>query len=446
MALPATHADKRGAFQLIGETEPTSRKNVLLILLAAALVLSLYINLGKVLLGSRYFALLADAAVGALGGWVILSHLLSGKRFQMLELFAAAFLILGLILILHPNVPTYLAGIEGYRSLMFQMIGLFIGLRAVRERADFFFLLRVVAIAAFPILLYGIKQFFVLSSFDYALIASNTAGLDTWQLFGKVRAFGLFNGPFHLGLCGGIVFWLAVGLWLEGKRKGWLVVALVAALACVASLTRSSLIALVGSIPIVLFAVYRRFRFKVAVITIAVAVVIGVSSFVLRTEWEELDRLMDSISSLESIAEDSRLTTRFEGYQRAANVVMEHPLGIGMGAAGDAMSRYFEPYGKIHITSHNLFLWVLLETGIPGLVLFLFVAYYLVRAVRSLLKGGELTIGAISAGMLLIMFIAGITGSTIGAYPVNLLFWTLCGGLCAHARRLKGESSPSHAH
>jgi len=424
----------------------TSRRNVLLILLSAALVLSLYINLGKVLLGSRYFTLLADAAVGALGGWVILSHLLSGKRFQMIELFAAAFMILGLLLILHPNVPTYLAGIEGYRSLMFQMVGLFVGLRAVRERTDFFFLLKVVSIAALPILLYAIKQFFVLSSLDYALIASNTAGLDTWQLFGKVRAFGLFNGPFHLGLCGGIVFWLAVALWLEGKRKGWLVVALVAALACVASLTRSSLIALIGSIPIVLFIVYRRFRFKVAVTTIAVAAIIGVSSFFLRTEWEELGRLMDSISSLESISEDSRLTTRFEGYQRAASVVIEHPLGIGMGAAGDAMAHYFEPYGKIHVTSHNLFLWVLLETGILGLALFLFVAYYLIKAVRTLLKRSELTVSAGSTGMLLIIFIAGITGSTIGAYPINLLFWTLCGGFCAYAHQREGESSLSHAH
>lgn len=430
---------------MIDEVKSVCSKNLLLILVSAALVLSLYINLGKVIFGSRYFTLLVDAVVALLGGWVILSHLLSGKRFLMIEICAAAFMFLGLVLILHPNVPTWLAGIEGYRSLMFQMTGLFIGLRVVQKRSDFFLLLGVISIAAFPILLYGIKQFFVLSSLDYALIASNTAGLDTWQLFGKVRAFGLFNGPFHLGLCAGIVFWLAMGLWLNGRKKGWLVIAAVAALACTASMTRSSLIALVGSIPLVLFLVYRRFRLKVAVTSIAVAAVVIISSFVFRAQWEELGRLTDSISSLESIAEDSRLTTRFEGYERAAEVVMKHPLGIGMGAAGDAMSHYFEPYGKTHVTSHNMFLWVLLETGIPGLALFLFVAYYLVKAVRGLLRNGELTIGAVSMGILLIIFIAGITGSTIGAYPVNLLFWTLCGGFCAYSYRLESESSASHA-
>ncbi|PWB70809.1 hypothetical protein C3F09_08635, partial [candidate division GN15 bacterium] len=361
------------------ETDKAAGRNTLLILLSAAIVLSLYINLGKVLFGSRYFTLLADGAVGLLGGWVILTHLLSGKRFRPIELLTLGFMLLGLAMILHPNVPTWLAGVEGYRSLMFQMLGLLIGLRAVRDSKDFFLLIKVVAIAAFPILLYGIKQFFVLSSFDYALIASNTAGLDTWQLFGKVRSFGLFNGPFHLGLCSGVVFWLAIGLWLKGKREGWLAVAVIAVLACVASLTRSSVVALIGSIPLVLFFVYRRYRFKVAVVTISAAAVVAIGSFVLRSQWEELGRMMDSISSVESIAEDSRLTTRFEGYRRAAGVVVEHPMGIGMGAAGDAMSRYFEPYGKIHVTSHNMFLWVLLETGVLGLVLFLSVWYYLIR-------------------------------------------------------------------
>jgi O-antigen ligase len=109
------------------------------------------------------------------------------------------------------------------------------------------------------------------------------------------------------------------------------------------------------------------------------------------------------------------------------------------------MGRYFEPYGKMHVTSHNMFLWVLLETGIVGLVLFLSVGYQIIKATRNLLKRGESVIGAVGIGMLLIIFIAGITGSTIGAYPVNLLFWALCGGLCAYSYRLERESANSHA-
>jgi hypothetical protein len=76
---------------------------------------------------------------------------------------------------------------------------------------------------------------------------------------------------------------------------------------------------------------------------------------------------------------------------------------------------------------------VLLETGILGLILFLCIVWNLIRAVRILLKGGELTLGAIAVGVMLVILIAGITGSTIGAYPVNLIFWTLCGSVCALA-------------
>jgi len=408
-----------------------ARRDPLLILLTAAIVLALYINVGKVLFGSRYVTLLADAVVGGIGAWVLFTSLLAGKRFLAIELFTAGFMILGMLLILHPNVPSVVVGIEGYRSLMFQMTGLFIGIRVVRSKDDFYFLLKVVVIAATPILLYGIKQFFYLSDFDYALIASNTAALDTWQLFGKVRSFGLFNGPFHLGLCSGIIFWLSIGLWLRVRHKGWLIVAVITALACIASFTRSSLVALLGSIPIVLFIVYRKFRVRVAITTIALAVVVVLSSLFLRSEWEQLGRLMDSIASLESIAEDSRLTNRFEGYQRAVDLAVKHPLGLGMGAAGDAMAQHFEPYGKIHITSHNLFLWVLLETGVLGLVLFLIIAYYLTRSVRTLLRTGDLTTSSVAVGVPLVILIAGLTGSTIGAYPINLVFWTLCGALCS---------------
>ena len=433
MALWRVDRTSPGAIALGTEERTAFQRNPLLILLSAAIVLALYINLGKVLFGSRYFTLLADAFVGGLGAWVLFTRLLSGKTFLAIELFTAGFMILGMLLILHPNVPSVVVGIEGYRSLMFQMIALFIGIRVVRSREDFFYLLKVITVAAVPIFLYGIKQFFYLSSFDYALIASNTAALDTWQLFGKVRSFGLFNGPFHLGLCAGIVFWLSAGVWVESRKKAWLLAALIAVLACIASLTRSSLIALIGSIPIVLYVVYRRFRMRVVIVTLALTAIIGISSVVLGSEWEQLGRLMDSISSLESIAEDSRLGTRFEGYQRSAGLVLEHPLGLGMGAAADAMAQHFEPHGKIHITSHNLFLWVVLETGLLGLVLFLFIAFYLVRAVRILMKAGDLTTSAITIGMLTVILIAGITGSTIGAYPVNLILWTLCGAFCALA-------------
>ncbi|MCP4685025.1 MAG: O-antigen ligase family protein [bacterium] len=413
--------------------------NRLLLYMAGLLVLALYINIGKVVTGSRYVTLIADAALFALAARVIVARLLNGRWMTALELLTAGFIVLGVIQIFNPNVPTIMAGIEGFRRLVFQMLGVFIGIAVVRNRDDLIFLYKVVAVASVPILLYAIKQFFFVSDFDTALIASNTADIGSWKIFGKLRAFGIFNGPFHLGLFAGFSFWLGLGLFVETRRKIALLLAGVALAAGLATLTRGSVIAILASCPVVLFYVFNRYRVRVAVIAVAAIVVASSSVALLRSSFEELDLFMESFSSLENVSEDNRLMTRFEGYERGLSVLKSHPLGTGMGSSGDAMKSYFEPYGAIHVTSHNLLLRIALETGFPGLVLFLFIVGWIGYAVVKLKESDDNVVALVLLGMCLIVAITGITGSTLGAYPVNLVFWSLCGGAAGCALRLKGK-------
>jgi O-antigen ligase len=122
-------------------------------------------------------------------------------------------------------------------------------------------------------------------------------------------------------------------------------------------------------------------------------------------------------------------------------VLKEHPLGTGMGSSGDAMESYFEPYGAIHVTSHNLLLRVALETGFPGLILFLLIAGWVGYAVVVLKRTDDRPVTITFFGMCLIVFITGITGSTLGAYPANLIFWTLSGGAVGLSLRTKARTS-----
>ncbi len=413
--------------------------NRLLLGLAAILVLALYINIGKIVTGTRFITLLADAAVFVLAARVIVARMLNGRWLTAIELLTSAFLILGVIQLFNPNVPTLLAGIEGFRRLMFQMLGLFIGISIIRNRDDLIFLYKVLAVASVPILLYAVKQFFFVSDFDMAMIASNTADIGSWKIFGKLRAFGIFNGPFHLGLFAGFMFWIGVGLFVETRRKLALLLAAAALAAGLASLTRGSIIAILASFPLVLLYVFNRYRSRVAVIAaVAIAIIAG-SVVLLRSSFEEVDLFMESFSSIERVTEDNRLMTRFEGYERGLSVLKAHPLGTGMGSSGDAMESYFQPYGAIHVTSHNLLLRVALETGFPGLVLFLLIAGWVGYAVVTLKRADDRGVVVVSLGMCLIVLVTGITGSTIGAYPVNLIFWTLCGGAVGCALRIEGK-------
>lgn len=417
----------------------TRQSNWLLVVFSTLLILALYINLTKILLGSRYVILIADAAVFAVSLRVIVYRLLATRPFTRLEIITGLFLLIGITQLFNPNVPSFLAGIEGFRRIMFQMLAIFIGVAVVKERDDVILLGKLIAVASIPILLYCIKQFFFMSDFDYSIIESNTAAPETWRIFGKVRAFGIFNGPFHLGLFSGFAFWIAIAIYLETKRKWLIFMAIVAVLACLASLTRSSIIALFASIPLVLLYAYRTHRVRIVWITALVVAATLMSVYLLRSNFVAIDLFVESISSLESVGGDSRLGARVEGYEKAFSIIKSHPFGSGMGSAGDAMEHYFEPHSREHITSHNLFLRVALETGWLGLLLFLGIFGCILASVRTLKRSGDVVATVMLLGPVMIVLITGITGSTIGAYPLNLLFWSLCGVLVSFALKVKGD-------
>ncbi len=408
-------------------------------LLGLILAVSLYINVTKVTLGSRYYILILDAAVLGLALKTVVCGAMRDRALTKVEVLAGLFILMGLVQLFNPNVPSLVAGLEGFRRLVYQMLALFIGVGIVRNRGDVILVGKLVVVASVPILLYGVKQFYHLSELDYAIIESNTAALDTWLLFGKVRAFGTFNGPFHLGLFSGIAFWIAVALYLETGWKGYVPVAAVAVLACLASLTRSSVVALFLSFPLVLFYVFRRRWVRVAWLTVLSGILASAFVFAMRSRYEEIDLFYDTILNFQRFAQDNRLNSRYEGYERGVAVAGSNPLGLGMGSSADAMEHYFQPENKVHITSHNLLLRVVLETGWLGLALFLGILSRIFIAARTLEKCGDSVLAVMLLGPLAIVLITGIGGSTIGAYPVNLLFWSLCGLLVGYSTLVKGR-------
>lgn len=397
----------------------------------------LYVNITKVVAGTKLFLFTTDLAVAGICAVACL-HWLSGRnRTGAVELLVLAFGLVGAIELFHPNVPSMAVGLESYRRLVFQMLGLIVGLLAVRDRRDILFLWKVLALCSVPILLYAIKQFFVISDFDRAMIESTAADMDTWQLFGKIRSFGLFSGPFHLGLFAGIIFWIALALRSQSGKWYYSALATLAVTAAIASLTRSSVIALVGSVPVVLFLVMRGARLQVAAVTLTSVVVLLATFYLLRSSSDSFASIVEGYSVLESLQEDGRLQGRFEDYRHATRMFAEYPLGAGMGSASDAMGSQFSSANKQHLTSHNLLLWVGIETGAVGLLLFVGILISVGLAIHKLIRIKDAPMALAASGALVVVLITGMTGSTLSAYPVNLIFWTLSGCYIGYLRSLE---------
>jgi O-antigen ligase len=387
---------------------------------------ALYINLSKVYFGSRFFAIIVDFLTVFLASRIFFRSSIPNLKFTAVEKAVLMFMSLSLIAVFHPNVPELSVGLEGYRRIAFQMLGFFIGFRYLTREQDLTSLLKFVVLVSIPILAYGVKQFFITSDFDLRLLEMNTADIGSNTIFGKLRAFGIFNGPFHLGIYSGFVFWMAFALYKKSANRFYLIVLILASLAVLASLTRSSVIALLGSVILYFLVTLNRQKLKLGiglVILVLIAYPIVGNVF---DEISELDQFFQTISEYQNLSQDERFQSRFHVYQEGIDALINGPLGYGMGSAGDAMEMYFEPTGRFHITSHNLFLRAGIETGWMGLIIIIGLFLFFLRAIWGLRHKNE-ALFPLFFGMLLVILVTGITGSTIEAYPMNLIFWIFMG-------------------
>jgi O-antigen ligase len=225
-----------------------------------------------------------------------------------------------------------------------------------------------------------------------------------------------------------------MALRVQTNQRRYSALAVLAVAACVASLTRASMIALAVSVPVVLFLVLRHQRFRIAWITLLIIVTSIAGFYVARASSDTIASVVEGYSVLESLQDDGRLQGRFSDYSQALRMLTESPLGSGMGCASDAMGSHFAATGGQHLTSHNLLLWVAVETGIIGLLLFLGVLSIIALAIKKLIQIEDRPIAMAACGALTVILITGFTGSTLSAYPVNLIFWTLSGCYIGYLR------------
>jgi len=402
-----------------------------LALASLAFLAALYSTGLKYLLHNRYALLLPDVAFTSLLLLLAVREVRErrGIRRENVPFLLAtcAYLGIGILQIANPNVPSLLAGLEGFRKTCLYMSPAIIGLCLGWSPRTATRFVHILAIAAVPLCLYGVKQFFFPSTFDLQIPEQNMAGDAVYNVFGVFRATSLFGSPFALGFMGNVV--VAVGFYLASVRTAapwvWIVVCSGVA-AIVVSLTRVSILSgLVLAVVAPAFILRTHGWIVRAGASVLLLALVG-WAVTLTPVGEQVAKSLD----LRYLDED-RAYARFEGYDAGLSELARNPItGYGSGSSGDGLDSYFAGHTYLP-SSHNVLLKIAFELGLGGLLAFLLFSISWVRiAIHRYREAGgsaEKALVGLAGCLFLVFVVQGASGSGIDNFPANGITFFLMG-------------------
>ncbi|MDX2251816.1 MAG: O-antigen ligase family protein [Nitrospira sp.] len=247
---------------------------------------------------------------------------------------------------------------------------------------------------------------------------------------GEARAKGTFFNPNFFATYEAVTAVLALSVLLTGmewRRTEKLLLALIAIISGTAVLLAQSRGATAAFLLAVTFVGVARFG-KVALIVLVIVVVSGI------IVPNPLKERIKAVSIYDPYA-----YSRVEIWKGAIDRVIDHPMGLGLGAYKYASFQYRFPiegavirYGKRAETAHNEYLQLAAELGVAGLVLFLIGIGVWVSEARKVMKGTlsqqhrGIMVG-LCAGVLAILIHAAV--DSVFHEPALVLLLILLGGL-----------------
>ena len=407
-------------------------------LIPIMIVLACLNGIVKALTGVRYGPLIVDGYFLTLLILIILTKL-KGNHFKVgvLDLIAGSLIGLALLEMLHPNIPSFQAGLEGFRKFAFMISGFYVGRYLIKSRSTLKLFLWVLIPASTLIALYGIKQFTFPSELDYRLIELSSASPITYLMGGHIRAFSTMSSPFHLGIFLTGTLLLLFTLWQKDKSKRilYLILAGIQFVALIMTVTKSNWFGLItGILVLVLLENRRPLRlFLQLILVVIISWLIIYFAFQLTQNNPALRTINSGLEDLVNPLQANTFVFRLNLWKdEVIPLMIASPwIGYGTSSAGEGLGFYYEGTNKVYIVSHNLFFKIFFELGIIGVVIFLtlilsiFFRIYLTKKWIShslLFVYRNWTLSFVIATL-----VAGLTGAILDAYPVNILFWLLLG-------------------
>jgi hypothetical protein len=399
-----------------------------------AVLVAFYIGFFKYFFKNRYFLLIPDILFFLVFAWFLFPQKGMEKKYRniLLKYYIFAFIILSLLGIFNPNIPSLSVGLEGFRKTGLYLIAFIIGQNLNwREKHIKNFLFYLLIIGA-PICLYSFKQYISPSDFDRAIVTQNAGDPSTSLIFNAYRATSLFSSPFILGFWGNIYAAISLYFFKQTGRKIYLISVAIGFGSVLCSITRVNLIAAFG---VLLLSVYFYFMNRKNFFT-ATWVVLFISSiaFLVYQSLNLPDQYLSSLS-LASLQSDSRLLSRFGYYQKAFTDLSQNWIvGFGTGSAGETLGQYFSR--RYFVTPHNMFLKVFYELGVGGLLLFIWIWISWLVLNRRLAAKAPTPSTKRTYDLILIivsiLMVNGVTGGAIDSFPATMITYLTMGLVSKH--------------
>ncbi len=391
---------------------------------------SIYSNVLRVFAG-RWITLIADVilvlslllCLYSNGEWTILIN----KKMKIIWLLIITLQIISVLQIFNENITNRLYSLIEYRKSFFQLIAILVGFHLLKMNS-FIRILKYIEIISLPAILYGIKQYFYFTTFDFRYYAIQDA--SSYTLFYGVtrRAISFFSGPFHYGMLCSIILCITMYLFFVTKKRIHILLSFICLLGTYCSATRTNYV----SSLIVLFIYLILYIKRRGTVTFTVKKIIMLFICVLLLLYVVIDyaNLLENrnpfvvlLNTLTHTSSDNRFMGRVDTWYKAIEMIRTRfILGNGIGSAADTMATHSIAVSQV--TSHNMFVKVFVELGLIGFLIFF---SFLLVSVLSCFSRRDNTLFSFALSFISVVLINSLVGSTISTYPVMLIVWLLMG-------------------
>jgi len=321
------------------------------------------------------------------------------------------------------STAAYSASIRGVSIYMFLMVPLTLMLINTNKRVNaFLYLWGALSILAS---LKGLWQLYIgRDRFEQAWLDAGAA--SNHLVFGKLRVFSFLSdaGQFGANQAYTAVVALILFIGLKEKKQKWffLIVGILGLYGMFLSGTRGAI-----TVPFAGFFLYSILR-KNWNITFAVLMFLGVAYFFFK--FTTIGQNVDQIRRMRTAFDpnDPSFQLRLSNQRKMSTYLATRPFGGGIGHAGSKAMKYL-PYSFLANTAtDSWFVMIWAEQGIVGLILHLFILFYI------LIKGSYLVMvrirdpilkvkmTALACGMLGIM-VSSYGNAVLGAMPTGMLIY-----------------------
>jgi hypothetical protein len=322
------------------------------------------------------------------------------------------------------SIPAWLAGMRGISLYMMLIVPLTLLFLNTNKKLDTF------------LILWGV--FSLLASLKGIL--QNTIGVDPWEkawldgggavthvLFGKLRIFSFLSDAGQFGANQGysaVVALIVSTVEKNIKRKiFFILVGVLGLYGMLLSGTRGSI-----SVPLAGFALYFVLKKNKLVMISGFFLLIVVFVFF---KYTLIGQNNQQIRRMRSAFDpnDASLQVRLENQKRLKVYLASRPFGGGIGHAGVKAQKYLPNAFLSNVATDSWYVLIWAEQGIVGLLLHLFILFYVVIKTTFLVWFHlrdpvlKIKIAALTAGMFGVM-VASYGNAVLGTMPTGMLIYT----------------------